>query len=219
MQSFPERLRSTLATLARPLGPEDGEPESVLSDAEARLGLRLPAVLRTYYLLAGRFDQFNLAHNRLLRPEEWYVDGGKLAFLEENQCVVFWGVEASPSTEDNPPVYQGPNVQEQPTEWYLEHERCSEFLLVTLHLQAVWGGSEFLGGANEITPEALERFLAGWTFVGRVGELRAFNREGGAACVIEGEGSAELHVGGRAERDFEAIVAELEAVGVGLDQQ
>lgn len=48
MSSFSERLSSTFATLAWPLTPEDGLPEPVLSEAEARLGLRLPAVLRTY---------------------------------------------------------------------------------------------------------------------------------------------------------------------------
>ena len=85
-----------------------------------------------------------------------------------------------------------------------------------LHLQAVFGGHEFLGG-SEITPADLEKFLTGWTPVGRVKELRAFCREGGAACVLDGEGSSQLYVGGRTERAFQAIEAELEAVGVGLD--
>ena len=85
-----------------------------------------------------------------------------------------------------------------------------------LHLQAVFGGHEFLGG-SEITAEALEKFLTGWTPVGRVKEFRAFCREGGAACVLEGEGSSQLYVGGRTEREFEAIEAELGAVGVEID--
>jgi hypothetical protein len=216
MPTFTERLKSTFATLARPLMPEDGEPEPSVAESEARLGLRLPPVLRAYYLLAGRCDQFNLPHNRLLRPEKWSVDGGKLVFLEENQCVVVWGVEAGTSPEDDPPVYQGPKVRGRPTEWYLEHERCSEFLLVMLHLQAVWGGYEFLGG-SEITPAALEEFLKGWTLVGRISQLRAFSREGSAACVIQDGGPSQLYVGGQTERDFEAIEAELEALGVEMD--
>jgi hypothetical protein len=216
MPTFSERLESTFATLVRPLTPEDGEPEPSVAEAEARLGLRLPAVLRGYYLLAGRYDRFNRAHNRLLRPEKWFVDGGKLVFLEENQWVVFWCVEAGNSPEDDPPVYQGPNVRGRPTEWHLEHQRSSEFLLVMLHLQAVWGGYEFIGG-SDITPEALARFLTGWTPAGRVNELRAFHREGGAACVLDSAGSLQLYVGGQSERDFEVIEAELEAVGVGLN--
>ena len=126
------------------------------------------------------------------------------------------GVEASRSPDDDPPVYQGPNVRGQPTEWYREHETSSEFLLVTLHLQAVWGGYESTGG-SDATPEALERFLAGWGFAGRVNELRAYNRAGGAACVLEGGVTSQLYVGGWTGRDFEAIEAELEAAGVEID--
>jgi hypothetical protein len=216
MPTFSERLESAFATLVRPLTAEDRQPEADLSDAEVRLGLRLPSVLRDYYRLAGRFDRFNHAHNQLLGPEEWSVDGGKLVFLEENQCVVVWGVEASTSPEDDPPVYQGPTVGGRPTEWYLEHGRCSEFLLVMLHLQAVWGGYDHLGG-SDVPPAALEPFLTGWTFAGRVNELRAYSRAGGAACVLEDEGSTQLYVGGRTERDLREIVAEFEAIGVEID--
>ena len=46
MDIFAERLKSTFATLVRPLTPEDGESEASISVAEARLALRLPAVLR-----------------------------------------------------------------------------------------------------------------------------------------------------------------------------
>ena len=93
------------------------------------------------------------------------MDGGKLVFLEENQCVVFWGVEAGKSPDDDPPVYQGQNVRGQPTEWYLDHELLPEFLIVMLHLQAVWGGYDFLGG-SEIKSDAQVKFLTGWTAAG-----------------------------------------------------
>ncbi len=213
---FAERLKSTFATLAHPLTPEHGEPVASISVAEARLGLKLPAVLRDYYLLAGRFDRFNRAHNELRRPEQWTVEGGKLVFLEENQCVVFWGVDVGTSPEDDPPVYQAQNVRGRPAEWYLEHRRCSEFLIVMLHLQAVWAGYEFVSGV-EIQPEALATFLKGWTSTGMVNQLSAFNREGAAACVLEDKGSSQLYFGGRTEREFELIRAELEAVGVAFE--
>jgi hypothetical protein len=127
MDTFAERLKSTFETLVRPLTPEDGQSETSTSKAEARLGLRLPAVLREYYLLAGRFDRFDRAHNQLRRPEEWSIDGGKLAFLEENQCVVYWGVEVGTSPDD-PPVYQGQNGQGLTIEWYLEHDGAGQEL-------------------------------------------------------------------------------------------
>jgi hypothetical protein len=72
-------------------------------------------------------------------------------------------------------------------------------------------------GGSDVPPEALEEFLEGWTPAGRVNELLAFHREGGAACVLEGEGTSQLYVGGRTGRDFEAIDAELQAVGVEID--
>jgi hypothetical protein len=216
MSDFAERLASVLELLVRPLTAADGESEASISKGQVRLGVRLPAVLRDYYLLAGRFDRFNRAHNALLRPEEWTVDGGKLVFLEENQCVVFWGVEAVTSPSDDPLVYQGQKVRGRPTNRYLEHERCSEFLLVMLHLQAVWGGYEFLGG-TEVASKALEKFLTGWTPVGSVNELLAFNRNGKVACVIKSMGSSQLYVGGRTEQDFKTIEDELEAI-VGLNQ-
>jgi hypothetical protein len=59
--------------------------------------------------------------------------------------------------------------------------------------------------------------LKGWTLVGRINELSAYSREGGAACVIDGEGSTQLYVGGRTDGEFEAIESELEAADVGLD--
>ena len=214
--SFTERLKTTFATLARPLMPDDGEPEKGISAMESRLGLRLPAVLREYYRLAGKFDRFNRAYNELRRPGDWTVEGGKLVFLEENQCVVFWGVEAGALPEDDPPVYQAENVRGRPTEWFLEHERCSEFLIVMLHLQAVWGGYEFLGG-SKIKRGALTKFLTAWTSAGTVNQLSAFNREGAAACVLEVKRSLHLYVGGRTEREFALIRAELEAAGVELE--
>jgi hypothetical protein len=216
MDIFAERLKSTFATLVRPLTPEDGESEASISVAEARLALRLPAVLREYYLLAGRFDRFNRAHNELRRPDEWSVDGDKLVFLDENQYVVSWGVDAGTSPDDDPPIYQAENVQGRQTEWFVEHEPCSEFLIVMLHLQAAWGGYEFLGW-SEIESESLTKFLTGWTSTGSVKELLAFNRPGGAACVLKSGASSQLYVEGRTEQDFELIENELKAVGVELD--
>jgi hypothetical protein len=217
MTSFSEQYRSTFAALAEPLVAEDGLNERVIMEAEHRLGIRLPDALREYYLLAGRFDRFNRAHNRLLRPEQWSIDNGKVVFLVENQAVIIWGVEATGSPPADPPVFQAVNEPGVPSRWELEHERCSEFLLVELHLQAVWGGLDHLG-MGEITPDVLERFLSTWLFAGRVQDVRAYYRDGSAVCVLEDEGKSQLYVGGRTEREFEAIESELERLGVGIDQ-
>lgn len=212
--SHAKRYQDAIAALARPLAPEDGEPAESIEAAEARLGIRLPAALRDYYLVAGRFDPLNQAHNRLFPPGDWFVDAGRLVFMEENQAVVFWGVVPD---GDDPPVWQGVNLTDQPIEWHEEVERCSEFLVVMLHWQAVCGGLEFAGIAD-ITQEQAGRIRAAWRFIGKSGDLEAFGGEGRAACIIGGDDSPQLYVGGRTEEDFEAIEAELEGIGVGLDQ-
>ena len=110
------------------------------------------------------------------------------------------------------PCYQAENVRGRPTEWYREHKRCSEFLLVMLHLQAVWAGYDFLGG-SEITSEALERFLTGWTPAGICQSVVGV-QPGRCGCLRtrKAPGSPQLYVGGRTERDFELVEKELKAV-------
>lgn len=217
MPDHSERYRAVFARIARPLTPEDGVPEVVVAEHEARLGIRLPESLRAYYLVAGRFDRFNLAHNRLLRPDQWERDGDKLIFFEENQCVVFWGIDASAEPAGDPAVYQGPNVRGEPIEWYAEAERCSDFLLVTLHYQAVCGAYEFIGMA-EAPAEVAEAAVAGWDFVGRDQELRAYSRDGGVVCLLESDGAWQIQVGGRDEPAFEGIEDDLRRVGIEVDQ-
>jgi hypothetical protein len=195
MPSYSEQYRTAFAALARPLVADDGLEEQVVMEAEDRLGVRLPDALREYYRLAGRFDQFNRAHNRLLKPEEWSIDNGKVVFHVENQAVVIWGVEATESPVADPPVFQAVNGPGKPSQWELEHGRCSEFLLVELHMQAVWGGLDHLGMA-EITPDVLERCLTDWSFAGRVREVRAYHRDDSAVCVLDGDVKARLYVGG-----------------------
>ena len=198
------------------LGAGCGVPEESLERAEERLGLRLPLALREYYLALGALAELNQAHNRLLGPGKWFVDAGKLVFLVENQAVVYWGVEATDQPQADPPVFQGVNRQPEPIEWHPEHERCSEFLLVMLHWQAVTGGLEFLGTAD-VGVEVVRHFEQHWRRVGEMEGLLAFCREGQAACVA-GEGDArQLYAGCRSEEDLERIASELEALGAGLN--
>src|SRR3712207_4710383 len=108
--TFSRQYRDTVAALARPLKASDRTPADALSRAERRLGVRLPGALREYYRACGRFGPLNRAHDRLIAPEKLFVDSGKLVFLEENQWVVYWGVEAASERRGDPPVFQGVNV-------------------------------------------------------------------------------------------------------------
>lgn len=51
----------------------------------------------------------------------------KLVFMEENQCVVFWGIAKADLGEADPVVWQG--VNGEPIEWYAEDHRLSRFLM------------------------------------------------------------------------------------------
>src|SRR5947209_1078254 len=70
----------------------DGVTEGALKKCERRLGVRLPHSVGEYYLLAGRLDEMNKAHNLLFSPDELRVEDSHLWFMEENQAVVHWGL-------------------------------------------------------------------------------------------------------------------------------
>jgi hypothetical protein len=214
---FGERYKAAAANLLGPLDRESGLPDKDLKRAEQPLGLRLPPALRDYYLFVGRLRQLNEAHNRLLPPERWFTNLGKLVFMIENQAVVYWGVGVTGQPDLDPVVFQGVNRHRQPIEWYPEHDRCSEFLYVMLHFQAVMGGLKHLG-ATDAGPELLQHFEKGWHRVGELGGLLAFCQEGQAACFLGEANAWQLYVGGRTEEHLQRIASELEALGVGLDR-
>ncbi len=92
----------------------------------ARLGMVIPVALFDYYSLAGRHS-INENHNRLrpIAELEWMED--KLVFMEENQCVVYWGIRRADLGENDPIVWQG--VNGEPIEWYAENYHLSRFLM------------------------------------------------------------------------------------------
>src|SRR5215469_17604831 len=85
--------------------PSDGMPEPELARLERKLQLRLPAVLRSFYLLAGRNKVIMRAHNRFLAAPK--IRNNALVFLEENQKVMFWGIFLQYLNKTDPPVQQG----------------------------------------------------------------------------------------------------------------
>jgi hypothetical protein len=150
LPDFANVFRTTYAALGRPLRRRDGMALSRIRTAERRLGVLVPTVLRDYFHVAGQETKFNAAFNRLLPPEEWFVDRKRLVFFEENQQVVYWGVpaaftpDAGRRTPDarrmsDPPVYQG--VSAERLYWYREHRNCSTFLLVLLHWHGAFAGA------------------------------------------------------------------------------
>jgi hypothetical protein len=90
-----------------PLAAGDGFSEAELADAEARLGLGLPAALREAYLLLGRREDLTSNHDVLLSPDRLYIDDRKdaLVFRHENQGACSWGVLLSDLDQADPAVH------------------------------------------------------------------------------------------------------------------
>ncbi len=206
------RYRTGFASLERPLTDKNGVPEKRVAAGERRLGVRLPRSLRDYYLVAGS-HRLNQAHHRLLRPEDWFKSSGRIMFLEENQGVWHGGVKINDPAGDDPPVfgqYEGTNDR-----WRWP-ERCSDFLVTLLYLQAVYGyyGMKYRGNADIVTPEGLAKLEETWPFVGEDLDGPAFGKNGQAACMV----GRSLYVGGRTRKNFDAIVAEFSPLGVEIEQ-
>lgn len=207
MTRYRKEYGRTYANLGRPLTARDGCAESRIAAAERRLGVRVPTALRDYFLVAGRERRFNCVFDRLLRPEDWFVDAERLVFMEENQAVVYWGTLAAAKRASNPPVYQG--VNGEPIEWYVEHEQCSVFLHVMLHWQGAFGGAMPWSGTATVAPTLVRRLNRKWSFVGEVNRMRAYSRQGQAVCLLEWDDGWRIFCGTAAKQDAARIADEL----------
>jgi hypothetical protein len=207
-----EPYREAVVDLVGRVPAKAGFDDRTLTRAEKAVGVTLPPALRDFYLAVGRVPLAR-AHDELLSPDDWFIDGGRLVFMVENQAVVYWGISTAARSGD-PPTFQGVNLEPDPTEWHPECRRCSDFLCVMLCWQAVSGGYRWLGVAN--APRTIGRHLGKqMTRVGSVHELTAYRRDGTAACLLADAG--RLHFGGRTKRHFEAIAGELADAGLAYD--
>jgi len=111
------------------------------------MGIRLPVAMRDYYLTAGRLGALNQAHNRLLPLDELRVEDSHLYFMEENQCVAYWGLPVERRTSNDPVVHQRSNHDD--ANWYSEKMSFSNFLIRMYDWQA--------GFAEAPAPPALIR--------------------------------------------------------------
>jgi hypothetical protein len=196
---FDQSYREFFSSLGIVLNSKDGCVASGLVAAEKRLALSTPLALRDFFLVAGREAKLTRAHNRLLPPGEWFVDAGRLVFLEENQTAVFWGV---PVTADgDPSVDQG--VNGSAIEWHAEHERCSVFLKVMFSWQAVMGGLGRTWSAR-VDDDFAQR-LHSWTALGSIHELQAYSANSTALCYVPWNDGPRIFVSGVDESGANAL--------------
>lgn len=216
MASLKAHFRAMFDSFGYPLTSRAKTSVEELAAAERRLGIRIPAAMRDYFLVAGRERRFNTCHNRILAPKSWSIDKKNLLFMEENQNVVWWAVSTRNPKSADPPVFQG--VNDETITWVREHRRFSVFLEVMLHYQAVSGAFGHLGSAA--APDDLhEKLKNGWKYAGEVNQLWAFGRKNQVVCVSAGGGlpfqpAMMLLAGGKTKRDLHVIE---ESLGVSLE--
>ena len=179
---FAERYRAAFESLGLPLRPKDGlKPESL---EHIKLeGLHLPLALREFFLVAGNEAVLNQSFNRLIAPQDVFVEAGRIIFMEENQAVVYWGVR--PDGSENPVVEQGINVEGKPIEWHSEGGGCAGFLEAMLYWQASFGGGLKYPVQAQVGPDFRASLEQGFRFVGQVSEIRAFARDGCAITFLK----------------------------------
>ena len=212
MASFSDYFGAIYSTLGYPLSTASALSPGAIGNAEQRLGVGVPRSLRDYYLIAGRERRFNTAHNRLLSPAQWVVDKKRLIFMEENQSVVWWGASVRTPNSDDPPISQG--INDEPITWSPEHRRCSVFLAVMLHYQAVNGGFRHCGIADSPTKTRYRFEEHGWTCCGKVNSLLAYSRPNQVVCLSPPGDLAfmrnwSVQAGGKTKRDLHAIATDL----------
>jgi hypothetical protein len=212
MASFKQYYRAIYRTFGYPLTERTALAAEVLAAASQRLGVQVPAALRDYYLVAGRERRFSANLHRVLPPSEWALDKQRLIFMEENQAALWWGVSTRNPDSDDPPVSQG--VNDEPITWAPEHRRCSVFLAVMLHYNAVSGGFRYCGSAD--APEQSDyRFEDhGWTAYGEVNSLLAYSRPNQVVCLMPPgdlpfQQRWSVLAGGKTRSDLRAIAEEL----------
>lgn len=199
---FAEVYRQLLAAITGRKSSNHGYSPREVEAAEAELGLRIPEALRDYYLSVGKHE-LNRIHNRVLPPEDLSVSQGRLVFMEENQCVVFWGVRAR-TTAIDPKVFQTMDVDDG--DWRAE-TRCSQFLPGMLCWYAT-GTMPFRGYSEEMSALEARRLVKGWPSAGRSGVHTAFERRGQIVCIEDSGAGVVVRLGTRSSKEFKALVSE-----------
>jgi hypothetical protein len=117
------------AFVQRYLGREwkvaDGLSGKVVDRAEARLGIKLPSPLKSFYLTAGAVPELCTIHNIIFEPKDLGFEDGYLIFMDEDQSVVSWGIKKRDLRKADPIIWQRNNTSD---EWYSEKKTLVELL-------------------------------------------------------------------------------------------
>ena len=181
-------FRATFSSIAarllqHPLTAAHGLDDEVIDQGAARVGGTIPLALRDYYSVLGGHP-LNTAHNRLYAPSQLEFDPAQkcVIFMEENQSVCAWGIQAADLARPDPVAYQG---QPDHGDWHSEERTLSEFLVIALYLQCCWGGLEY-SGSQMNSVKLIPRLEDPWKMVVDHNGLRIWEREGMLVSHLHG---------------------------------
>jgi hypothetical protein len=147
-----------IRTLYLPWQPGDGYDEATIQAAEARLGVRLPATLRNFYLAWGRRKDLTQMDDHLMNPDQLRIETDLLLFCWENQVVCSWGVRREALEEADPPVvtqFSRPSEEEVALglDWMSTHTHLSSFLDDMTYGHAIAGGAIHKAFSASVAPQ------------------------------------------------------------------
>lgn len=189
----------------RPLESGDGYSETEIEAAEDRLGHRLPAALREWYMLAGRRGDVWSVQDTLQTPERISIRRDALIFRTENQSCELWGVRETDLESDDPPVIEfEAGVQASPT---VSAFACLVLLYEAMFAQGVvWAGAEI---ADEQLLAKAVRGLSRCDLPDRhwvMSPIRIFE---GTDLIVQCHAQHWLYVAARGELAFQQLDAEV----------
>lgn len=186
--TFAKRYRTLIATW---WGSLHGCSESEISRAEARLGVKLPGVLREHYRICSNMPEVCEADNKLHAPFELTLEHDALVIAEEHQVVVVWGIPKAQLRRVDPPVDQ--RVPKEEAEWHRESDHLSEFLFKMAYWHAANGGLPHTGWAG-MTPRLFPAIESNYKSVdvGNPQDFRIYADDRAILCVMRDLGSEEL---------------------------
>jgi hypothetical protein len=142
-----------------------GFSETEIIDLETKLKVKLPKELRNYYLLLGKNENINYAHNRLLKPnkEIEFSEDRYLVFYEENQRVAYWGIKEEDLILDDPPVFGNYFPSGDDPDWHLETSTTGAFFLLMAIHNGTLGGLKYNANySGKIEPETVKYIEKNW---------------------------------------------------------
>jgi hypothetical protein len=156
-------IRDFAAEWATPVTDEDGSTQAELDDAEARMGVRLPAAVREAYLLLGRRKDLTSVNGTLWHPDQLDYDQENevLVFRAAHQGVAFFGVSLTDQDDDPPVLYYATLMDRESEAWEPFLDRFSVACVDMVLWEAVEAGPLSDGRAHK--PDEIASLTQGLT--------------------------------------------------------